>query len=72
LNDLNQIGKITGIYEFKPGHVYLVLVDGKHFSYNHAHALLAKLEEAGVEFALHVVGTLHPKSIEIHEAEKDA
>jgi hypothetical protein len=50
-----------------PGHKYLILVDGKHFSYEGAYALFKGLEDEGVEFQLYVVGTLHPKGIEVHE-----
>ena len=74
MNDLNllrKIGKLESLVEFKPGHHYLAIFDGKKFSYDQAHALLRQLEEDGVEFSLHIVGTLFPKAIEIHSAEKD-
>ena len=71
VNDLNKLGKLRGIYEFKPGHRYLFLFEGKKFSHEHAHALLKDLELAGVEFSVHIVATLYPKSIEVHSAEKD-
>jgi hypothetical protein len=67
LNDLNKIGKVTGLYELKPGVQYLVLVDGKKFSYEEAHALMHHIEDAGIDLVIHVVGTLNPERIEIHE-----
>jgi len=69
--DLNILGKVTAAYEFQRGKVYLVLVDGKKFKYQAVANLLDAVEQEGIDFRVHVVGTLHPEAIQIHEASND-
>lgn len=66
--DLNLVGSVTGLYELSSDKVYLVLVDAKKFDYGQAYALLRKVEESGINLQIHMVATLYPKGMEIHEA----
>ena len=65
VEDLNILGTVSGLYELKQGVVYLVTVDGKHFSPEQAHALLRQAAEDGLNF--HIVATLYPNAIKIEE-----
>jgi hypothetical protein len=67
IEDLNLIGKVRSVYELKKGVTYLVLAEGKNFDYGAVASLFRDLESRGVDLDIHIVGTLHPSSIQIHE-----
>jgi hypothetical protein len=63
VEDFKALGKLPAVYELQRGFVYLVIADGKNFSYELAHSLLAKAAEDGLSF--HIITTLHPGSLKV-------
>lgn len=67
VEDFTPLAKLVSAYELVPGRDYLIIADGKTFSYDLAHALFAKLREQHPELSIFVVGTLYPKGLEVSE-----
>jgi len=61
VSDFKPLGKLPDVYELQKGPVYLVIADGKKFSYKAAHALLQSVQNDGVN--IHIIATLHPKDL---------
>lgn len=67
VEDFEPLSTLIRAYELQPGKHYIVICDGKHFSYELAHALFAGLRENHPELEIQVIATTVPKGIQIGE-----
>jgi hypothetical protein len=67
IDDFKPLAKLIAGYELRPDRVYLIVCDGKDFSFSAAHSLLKDIREMHPDLNIAVVATLKPKSIEITE-----
>lgn len=68
VEDFLPLAKLVHAYELKPGHAYLVLVDGKTLSFELAHNLLAHARECHPDIYVSIVAVpKSPKDVEVKE-----
>ena len=67
LENFVEIAPLTKAYEFKPGHVYLVLCNAKSFRTGAAYSLFKDLREMHPDLDIAVVATSTPEDVKVME-----
>lgn len=67
VEDFAPLAPLVKAYELQPGKHYILVVDGRHFNYELANALLQRFHEEHPEIAAVVVATMEPKVVQVLE-----
>lgn len=71
VEDFKKLAALVNVYELQPGKHYLIVAEGKHFSYDLAHTLMRNILLLHPELDICIVATLYPKSIEVRKEQND-
>lgn len=72
VEDFEKIAELVRTYELQPGKHYLVIADGRHFSFELTHKLLNDLRDHHPELDVFIIAAPESKKISVAEKKEES